>query len=188
MARGGRALHARVTTRIGAVLVALAVLAGRDAAIAGQAATPPTPPVGCSGPEYRQFDFWVGDWDAFAVGTATPSARVRVTRILDGCAIREEYQDVRGLVGDSLSTYDRSRERWHQSWVTNRGQLLLLDGAFAHGAMVLEGPDRAAGAAALVRGTWTRTQDGVREIGETSADGGKTWHPWFDLMFRPHKI
>jgi len=187
MARRGRALHARVTTRIGAALVALAVLAGRDDAIADQATTAPTPPVGCSGPEYRQFDFWVDDWDAFAVGSATPSARVRVTRILDGCAIREEYQDVRGLVGDSISTYDRSRQRWHQSWVTNRGQLLLLDGAFAHGAMVLEGPDRAAGAAALARGTWTRTQDGVREIGETSADGGKTWRPWFDLLFRPHK-
>ena len=21
----------------------------------------------------------------------------------------------------------------------------------------------------------------------TSTDGGKTWKPWFDLMFRPHK-
>jgi hypothetical protein len=187
MARGGRALHARVTKSIFAALVALAVLAGKDVATADQAATPPTPLLSCSGPEYRQFDFWVGDWDAFAPGAATASARVRVTRILDGCAIREDYQDVRGLVGTSVSTYDRSRQLWHQSWVTNRGQLLLLDGAFANGAMVLAGPDRAGGAAALARGTWTNTQDGVREIGVTSADGGKTWHPWFDLMFRPHK-
>jgi hypothetical protein len=22
-------------------------------------------PTFCSGPEYRQFDFWLGDWDAF---------------------------------------------------------------------------------------------------------------------------
>jgi hypothetical protein len=176
-----------VTTRLGAALVALAVVAGAEGAIANQTATAPAPPVGCSRPECRQFDFWVGDWDAFAVGDATPSARVRVTRILDGCAIREEYRDVRGLVGESLSTYDRSRQRWHQSWVTNRGQLLLLDGAFARGAMVLEGPDHAAGDTALARGTWIRTPDGVREIGETSADGGKTWRPWFDLMFRPHK-
>jgi hypothetical protein len=187
MARGSRALHARVTKRIFVVLVALGAIAGRAVATAGQAATAPTPLVGCSGPEYRQFDFWVGDWDAFAAGSATPSARVRVTRILDGCAIREDYQDVRGLVGDSVSTYDPARQLWQQSWVTNRGQLLLLDGAFAHGAMVLTGPDRAAGTAALARGTWTRTEDGVREIGVTSADGGKTWRPWFDLMFRPHE-
>ena len=143
--------------------------------------------MGCTSPEYRQFDFWLGDWDAFDVGNATPSARVRVMRILDGCAIREEYQDVRGLVGESVSTYDRSRQLWHQSWVTNRGQLLILDGAFADGAMVLAGPDHAAGAVALACGTWTKTPDGVREIGVTSADGGKTWHPWFDLMFHPHR-
>lgn len=187
MARGGRPLHARVTKSVAAVLVVLAALAGKNAATADQAATAPTPPAGCSSPEYRQFDFWVGDWDAFAVGSATPSARVRVTKMLDGCAIREDYQDVRGLFGDSVSTYDRSRQAWHQSWVTNRGQFLLLDGAFARGAMVLTGPDPASGTAALARGTWTRTQDGVREIGVTSADGGKTWRPWFDLMFRPHK-
>jgi hypothetical protein len=27
---------------------------------------------------------------------------------------------------------------------------------------------------------------GVRETAETSADGGTTWKPLFDLVFRPH--
>jgi hypothetical protein len=27
-------------------------------------ATPPPPPPSCSTAEYRQLDFWVGDWDA----------------------------------------------------------------------------------------------------------------------------
>jgi hypothetical protein len=142
---------------------------------------------GCDGPAYRQFDFWVGDWDAVEAGEVTPRAHVRVTRILDGCAIREEYQDSGGLIGESLSTYDRSRQVWHQSWVTNRGQLLLLDGDIRGGAIVLTGADRAAGAAALVRGTWTATRDGAREVGVTSPDGGKTWRPWFDLSFQKHK-
>jgi hypothetical protein len=148
-----------------------------------------TPPLStsCDGSAYRQFDFWVGDWDAVEAGEVTPRARVRVTRILDGCAIREEYQDGSGLIGESLSTYDRSRQVWHQSWVTNRGQLLLLDGEFRGGAIVLTGSDPAAGAAALVRGTWTATRDGVREVGVMSPDGGKTWRPWFDLSFRRHQ-
>jgi hypothetical protein len=30
-------------------------------------------------------------------------------------------------------------------------------------------------------------EGGVREIGITSIDNGKTWQPWFDLMFRPHQ-
>jgi hypothetical protein len=27
----------------------------------------------------------------------------------------------------------------------------------------------------------------VREVAETSSDGGKTWQPYFDIHFRPHK-
>jgi hypothetical protein len=27
----------------------------------------------------------------------------------------------------------------------------------------------------------------VRETADTSADGGKTWTPWFDLEFRPRR-
>lgn len=35
------------------------------------------------------------------------------------------------------------------------------------------------------RGVWKPEKGGVRESAVTSADGGKTWEPWFDLMFRP---
>jgi ketosteroid isomerase-like protein len=36
-----------------------------------------------------------------------------------------------------------------------------------------------------VRGTWKPVSRGVRETAVTSTDGGKTWKPWFDLIFRP---
>ena len=51
--------------------------------------------------------------------------------------------------------------------------------------MVLTGVDHAAGESARVRGTWKPANGGVRETGATSSDGGKTWKPWFDLMFHP---
>jgi hypothetical protein len=168
------------------IAIALAVVLMR-AAGRGDLSQTRSPSTGCDGPEYRQFDFWVGDWDAVEAGEAAPRAHVRVTHILDGCAIREEYHDGGGLIGESLSTYDRSRHIWHQSWVTNRGQLLLLDGEFRNGAIVLTGADPASGAAALVRGTWTATRDGAREVGVMSPDGGTTWRPWFDLSFQRHK-
>ncbi len=53
--------------------------------------------------------------------------------------------------------------------------------------MVLDGVDQAAAEPTLVRGTWHPVNGGVREIGVTSTDAGKTWKPWFDLVFRPHK-
>jgi len=142
----------------------------------------------CSAAEYRQFDFWLGDWDAFDIGGTTPVARVRVDGLLEGCVLRENYEGVDGHKGQSLSIYDSSRRVWHQSWVTNRGELLTIEGKFQGGEMVLSGADRTAeGKPRLVRGIWKAEGGGVRETAVTSTDGGKTWTPWFDLVFRPHK-
>jgi len=141
----------------------------------------------CAAPEYRSFDFWVGDWDAFDVDN--PSKKVahnRVDRILDGCALLEDYQSVEGEHGQSFTIYDASRKVWHQTWVTNQGVLLVIEGSMHGGEMVLSGTDRTAdGKKRFVRGTWKQVNGGVREIAVTSTDGGKTWKPWFDIIFRP---
>lgn len=168
----------------------LALTAGVAIAVTGARARPAAhnPAPGCSAPVYRQFDFFAGDWDTYEVGdTSRIIARNRVTPMLGGCAIREVYEQHDGLVGESFSTFDPSRRVWHQSWVTNRGQLLLLDGGLQGGRMVLSGVEwRAAGDSAILRGTWIRAGADVREIAERSTDGGKTWTPVFDILFRPH--
>jgi hypothetical protein len=38
----------------------------------------------CVAAAYRQFDFWVGDWDVFDVGSSIPVAHARIDPILDG--------------------------------------------------------------------------------------------------------
>ena len=78
---------------------------------------------------------------------------MRVNRILDGCVIHEDYQSVEGHKAESFSIYDASRQVWHQSWVTNRGHLLIIEGNLQDGAMVLAGMDQtAAGEERRVRG------------------------------------
>lgn len=141
----------------------------------------------CLTAEQHQWDFWIGDWDVFdADNSAKQVARVHVDRILDGCVLREDYQDTNGHKGQSFSIYDTGRKMWHQSWVTNRGQLLLLDGGFQAGDMVLSATETTAdGKEKQVRGVWKSIGGGVRETAVTSMDGGKTWIPWFDLLFRP---
>jgi ketosteroid isomerase-like protein len=112
---------------------------------------------------------------------------VRVDRILDGCVLREDYQDTAGHKGQSFSIYDAGLRQWHQSWVTNRGQLLLLDGGVQGDEVVLSATEHLVdGKSKLIRGTWKSVAGGVRETAVTSTDDGKTWKPWFDLMFRPH--
>jgi hypothetical protein len=141
----------------------------------------------CSRPEYRQFDFWIGDWDAFDYGKLSQVARIRVDRILDGCVLWEKYEDKEGLKGQSFSIYDAPRKLWHQSWVTNRGRLLIVEGKLQAGEMVLSSVAHATGGELKqVRGTWKPMDGGVRETASTSTDDGKTWNPWFDLVFRPH--
>jgi ketosteroid isomerase-like protein len=144
----------------------------------------PTP---CSAPEYHKFDFWAGDWDSFDFGAAAKNAHLRVDRILDGCVLREEYQGADGRQGQSFTIYDASRKLWHQTWVTNRGELLVIEGKFEAGQMVLSGSDlTSTGQPRRVRGIWKPVERGVRETAVTSFDGGNTWKPWFDLIFRPH--
>jgi hypothetical protein len=141
----------------------------------------------CSAPEYKQFDFWVGDWDAFDVDKPTTVvAHARVDRILDGCVLREDYQGTDGHKGQSFTIYDASRKVWHQTWVTNNGRLLTIEGQFQNGQMMLSGADLTEnGLKRRVRGSWKAENDGVRETAETSVDGRKTWKPWFDIIFRP---
>ena len=143
----------------------------------------------CAAPEYRQFDFWIGDWDTFELkAPGKVVARNRVDSILGGCVLREVYEQGDGLTGQSFTIYDATRKVWHQSWVTNRGQLLVIEGGMQGDRMVLTGTDRAAdGTPRQIRGVWVRVEGGVRETAETSDDGGRTWKPLFDMVFRPHR-
>jgi ketosteroid isomerase-like protein len=166
-------------------LVAVVLLSG----LGGAASAAPAPsPSKCSSAEHRRLDFWVGDWDVFEVGGGDrPIARARIDVILDGCALREVYDQTDGLVGQSFTTWDSSRKLWHQTWVTNGGALLQIDGNFEGDSLTLQGPRlSAAGRKEVVRGVWKRQGDGVREVAHTSTDAGRSWKPWFDVLFRPH--
>ncbi|HEY6620367.1 MAG TPA: hypothetical protein VIY68_12535 [Steroidobacteraceae bacterium] len=171
-------------TAIMAVLcISVSATADRDALATESAKTAP-----CESPVYRQFDFWIGDWDAFDVGEPSKMvARTQVTRILGGCVLLEDYQGADGHFGRSFSIYDSLRNRWHQTWVTNQGTLLMIEGGLEKGKMVLRGADRIKDKTRQVRGVWKAVPEGVQETAVISTDGGKTWSQWFDLIFRSHK-
>src|SRR5471030_3321225 len=137
------------TIAVACTLIACGSAAG--SVLAAQAQSP----AGCTAPAYRQFDFWKGDWDAFDVDEPTVVvARTRVTSLLQGCALLEHYDGTNGTSGESFSIYDSSRQVWHQSWVTNRGQLLVIEGNLHAGAMILSGGFVASdGVKTMIRGT-----------------------------------
>ena len=168
-------------------ILALALLLGASTL---QQQTPPAPqpqaqpaprPNPCDAPEFRHFDFWIGEWDV-----TNPQGRVAGSNIIEplagNCGIHENWTGAGGGLGRSLNTYQRSDGKWHQVWVGNGGGLLHLIGGLQDGKMVLEGttvgPNRQT---TQHRVTWTPMDDGrVRQFWESSTDGGTTWTVAFD--------
>jgi len=146
-------------------------------------APPPATPAACTAAEYRQFDFWLGDWDV-----STPDGRAAgrnvITRIAGGCALHENWAGRGGFTGQSLNGWNARTRQWQQTWLDSSGGRLDLAGGWRDGAMVLEGSaphPQTAGATLRHRIAWTPRADGsVRQHWQTSEDGGTTWSTAFD--------
>lgn len=92
----------------------------------------------CSSGEYRQLDFWVGDWIATwskPDGT-TGTGRNRITRDEYGsCVITEHFTaDDGSMKGHSVSTYLAPAREWRQTWVDDQGGYFDLVGGPLPGA------------------------------------------------------
>ena len=140
------------------------------------------PQPGCSAPEHRQFNFWLGEWDV-KLASGKEAGRNRIVAMHDGCALFEDWRGNGGYTGSSLTLYDRDAKRWHQTWVDNTGGLLQLDGGWKDDRMVLSGQDAPAPGTppTLQRISWQPLPDGrVRQLWEVSKDAGRTWTTAFD--------
>jgi hypothetical protein len=162
--------------RLATTLPLVALLLAR--ATLAQSGAAPAP--SCTAPEYRH-DFWLGRWDV-TLPNGKPAGTNRIEPILGGCALRESWTGVCGHQGTSYNVYDASRQRWHQTWVDDQGNLLELDGRFSDGKMTLSGETLdSTGSQALQRITWEPTAPGkVRQLWESSTDGGRSWTVAFD--------
>lgn len=146
----------------------------------------------CSKPEFRQFDFWIGEWEAFNVKGAK-GGDSKISIILDSCVILEEWTSVlapNGQVyaGKSYNSYNVATKQWQQTWTDNTGHTTeFLRGEGKDGKIVLYA-DRVTGPKGelfMRRLTFTKlTTDEVRQLGERSNDEGKTWITEYDLEYR----
>jgi hypothetical protein len=134
----------------------------------------------CSAPAYRQFDFWLGEWDIVgADGKKTGDDKV--VQILGGCALQETWNGTKSGQGMSVSAYDPATKRWHQMLVDDSGAVLKLEGEFADGKMVLIGrrpSQKEKGVTIIHRIAWTTAADHrVHQQWEASTNEGRTWRP-----------
>jgi hypothetical protein len=152
-----------------------------------QAASPsPPPPPGCTAPESRQLDFWVGHWSVSP--KAAPDRKTAtslIEKLYSGCAIRENWRPLHGGAGGSFSSYLPDKHAWQQLWVDSSGSWVNFTGDWDGHAMVLEGIWPVPGhPQQRTRMSYRLLPDGtVEQSGVTSDDQGKTWQPGFDLIY-----
>ena len=87
-------------------------------------------------PERRQFDFWLGTWDARWQGGRGTNT---ITAELGGTVIMERFDGRPGtpLQGISVSVYDAAESIWRQAWVDSTGGYLDFTGGPIDGGMEL---------------------------------------------------
>ena len=142
-------------------------------------------------PVYRQFDFWVGEWEAYAVN-GKKAGDSKISIILDSCIVLEEWTSTQaGYAGKSFNTYNAATGKWQQYWVDNRqGVTEYFDGRLENNNMVFQTANtrQANGQYKILKMTFFNLgPDKVRQFGQSSADSAKTWKTDFDLEYRRKK-
>ncbi|MEO6719207.1 MAG: hypothetical protein ABIN67_02535 [Ferruginibacter sp.] len=149
----------------------------------------------CSGQVYRQFDFWIGEWEAFGP-KGNKAGDSKISSILDSCIILEEWTSsgaVQGLIyaGKSFNTYNAATNQWQQTWVDNTGgSNEYLKGRFENNSIIFQTMPFHFVKDSL--GTRRLTffnlgKDKVRQLGEISKDNEVTWTTEYDLEYRRKK-
>jgi hypothetical protein len=142
-------------------------------------------------PEYRALDFWLGEWDVRPRGApeSAPASRSRIELIEDQCVVYESYTNPAGYSGRSFNAFQPDTKRWEQFWVDNTGARHHYVGQARDGNVYYEaegvragGPSSPPGKARMT--FFNQGKDEVRQLGEQSTDGGKTWSVTYDLIYR----
>lgn len=139
--------------------------------------------------ESRQFDFWIGDWNV-ETAQGQPAGTSSIQLILGSCVILENWTSMGGgYAGKSLNIYNVPRKKWQQYWVDNSGAVTFFEGAWEVDHLRLTGENAPrSGPQALNRMTFTPLgTDKLRQHGEGSDDGGKTWTTRYDLIYNRKK-
>jgi hypothetical protein len=176
---------------LAAATVLAAVPAAAQTPSPAPSGPPSPPPKPClTRPESRQLDFWIGEWDVSPTGKPVPPkpSRSRIELSDDGCVVNEHYTtQPGGYTGRSLNAYNASRKQWEQFWVDNAGGIHHYTGQGREGNLYYEAEFVPPGQTAPTKNKMTffdQGRDQVRQLGEQSTDGGKTWTVTYDLTYR----
>ncbi|WP_298904954.1 hypothetical protein [uncultured Psychroserpens sp.] len=130
---------------------------------------------------YRQFDFWLGEWDVYVQNQKI--AESSITNTNGDCGILENWRPLGSNGGNSISYYDVNDKTWKQNWVAAGGvSHYEQPKTETNGDMLMI----AKGNGVWYRMTWyyNKNDDTVRQVQESSSDQGQTWTNAFDGLYK----
>ena len=138
-------------------------------------------------PKFHAFDFWIGEWDVQPTGPNRGPIGAGATSIieaqLDGCVVQENWLPPGGVAGKSFNIFNRLTGQWEQYYVDTRGTITHYRGTFQKDGSLLYEADQFGTSSKLRMTFFNQGPNQVRQFGQISTDGGKTWAPTFDLTY-----
>jgi hypothetical protein len=176
-------------------MVVLLVALSTTPALAQSGAASKPPPHPClTAVENHQFDFWVGQWEVtpWQAPASTPQQKLGqsdVHPILEHCVISENWTGAGGGEGKSYNYWDPNLKHWRQVWIADSGGVLDYTGDYRDGAMRFTGwtLDAQENRVEQRLTFFNVAPDTVRQLFETSKDGGRTWVAGFDGRYVRHR-
>jgi tetratricopeptide (TPR) repeat protein len=144
----------------------------------------------CDGPEFSQFDFWIGDWDVSSTGNGVPRGTSHIAKEMGGCVVWENWTSASSpYFGKSYNTYNVNLKRWEQYWVDNFAGVMFFHGNLKDAVMDYWTDDVPQPDGKSLRRHLQFFNLGpgkVRQFSQGSTDGGKTWTVEYDLTYTKH--
>lgn len=141
----------------------------------------------CDDAEFKQFDFWLGDWDVASSADGTHQGSSHISREMNGCVVWENWTSAGSpYYGKSYNTWNVNLKRWEQYWVDNAAGVIFFHGTLKDNAMDYwtdDVPQSTGGTLLRHLQFFNLGPDKVRQFSQGSSDGGKTWHTEYDLTY-----
>jgi len=145
-------------------------------------------PSGCTAPDNRQFDFWLGEWDVSNSGSTAVVAESSITLADQGCVILEYWRPFQGASGHSINGYDMTAKEWKQTWIDATGRITPYGGTMQNGTLFMDDRSNPSppGAKFKKRRMNFRPIDAntVRQWGEGWDEAKQAWAVTWDLIYR----
>ncbi|HYF30387.1 MAG TPA: tetratricopeptide repeat protein [Chitinophagaceae bacterium] len=142
----------------------------------------------------REFDFWVGEWTVYATGTNFQVGNSIIQKASGDCMILENWT-AKGPVphnGKSVNYVNPQTNKWEQLWIGSNGGGnhvgRFYNGVYKDSVLRFEFEANTPQGKQMGRFSFfNQGPDQVRQLSETSPDGGKTWRTNYDFTYKRKK-